>query len=69
LISGNVADSDLETAWFYVPRMLHERSEVIRETYAAEGEPTFARLTASEIAERAAQGAAAVGQATRRRAA
>jgi hypothetical protein len=61
-----VADSDLTSAWFYVPRMLHERSEVIRETRNAAGEPTFARITLSEIAERAGQDAAIAGRGRRR---
>lgn len=69
LISANVADSDLDSAWFYVPRMLYERSEVIRETRAASGEPEFARITASEIAERAGRDAATTARGPRRRAA
>jgi hypothetical protein len=68
LISGCVADSDLDAAWFYVPRMLHARSEVMREQYVAGRESTFARIAASEIAERAGQ-EAAMGRAARRRAA
>jgi hypothetical protein len=66
LISADVADSDLTSAWFYVPRMLHERSEVIRESRNAAGEPTFARITLSEIAERAGQDAAIAGRGRRR---
>jgi len=50
-----------------VPRMLHERSEVIREVLAPGGEPSFVRITASEVAERAGQGAVNYG--VRRRAA
>jgi hypothetical protein len=69
LISSHVADSDLDSAWFYVPRMLHERSEVIRETISVTGDATYIRLSASEIAERAGQDAAATGRGARRRAA
>jgi hypothetical protein len=69
LISSHVSDSDLESAWFYVPRMLHDRSEVIRETTSASGEVAYARLTASEIAERAGHNALASGKSLRRRAA
>lgn len=69
LISASVADSDLVSAWFYVPRMLHERSEVIRETLGANDEPAFTRLSSSEIAERAGQDAAGLGRGARRRAA
>lgn len=67
LISASVPDSELASAWFYVPRMLHERSEVIREVLAPGGEPSFVRITASEVAERAGQGAVTYG--VRRRAA
>jgi hypothetical protein len=69
LISASVPDSELAAAWFYVPRMLHARSEVMREARTADGEPTFARIPASEIAERAGQDAATIGRGTRRRAA
>jgi hypothetical protein len=69
LISSHVADSDLDSAWFYVPRMLHDRSEVIRETISATGDATYTRLSASEIAERAGHDAAATGRGLRRRAA
>jgi hypothetical protein len=68
LISASVADSELESAWFYVPRMLHDRSEVMRETRTA-GEPIFTRIAASEIAERAGRDAATAGRGPRRRAA
>jgi hypothetical protein len=67
LISASVPDSELASAWFYVPRMLHGRSEVIREVLAPGGETSYERITASELAERAGQGAAAFGG--RRRAA
>jgi hypothetical protein len=69
LISASVPDSELDSAWFYVPRMLHERSEVIRETRSADGEPMFTRIAASEIAERAGKDAITTGRGPRRRAA
>lgn len=53
IIASHVDDSELESAWFYIPRMLHGRSEVFRERIVAGGEPTFERISASEIAERA----------------
>lgn len=53
LISQAVADGELERAWFYVPRMLRDQSVVLREVRHAEGQATFARLSASELAERA----------------
>jgi hypothetical protein len=69
LISASVADSELVSAWFYMPRMLHERSEVLREARTGSGEPTFTRIAASEIAERAGKDAATAGRGARRRAA
>jgi hypothetical protein len=69
LISANVADNELESAWFYVPRMLHERSEVLRESRDSNGELTFSRIAASEIAERAGKDAGAASRGPRRRAA
>jgi hypothetical protein len=50
LISPDTTDGDLERAWFYVPRMLHHRSMILRERRTAEG-PSFDWLTHSEIAE------------------
>lgn len=69
LVSTSVPDSELEPAWFYVPRMLHARSEVFRETVGADEEPTFIRVAASEIAERAGKEAATPSRGPRRRAA
>jgi hypothetical protein len=68
LISASIADSELESAWFYVPRMLHERSEVLRETRTGSGEPAFTRIAASDIVERAGKDAT-IGRGARRRAA
>lgn len=67
LISASVPDSELSSAWFYMPRMLHGRSEVIREVRGPADEPAYERITASEVAERAGLGAATSG--ARRRAA
>jgi hypothetical protein len=69
LISASVEDRDLESAWFYMPRMLHERSEVLRESRDSNGQPTFSRVAASEVAERAGKDAATAGRGPRRRAA
>jgi hypothetical protein len=49
VISHAVADSELESAWFYVPRMLHERSIILRERRNAEGQPTFTPLTPAQV--------------------
>ena len=62
LISYLVEEQDLETAWFYVPRMLHADSIVLRESRSPDGLSIFAPLPLSEIAERA-------GRPTKRRAA
>jgi hypothetical protein len=69
LISSHVPNSELADAWFYMPRMLHGRSEVIRESLVPGADPTFDRISASEIAERAGQDATTSGRGDRRRAA
>jgi hypothetical protein len=53
LISQLVHDDDLQRAWFYVPRMLHATSTVLRESRGLDGSPIFTPLPLSEIAERA----------------
>ena len=51
VFSAVVADSCLDTAWFYVPRMLDAHSIVLRECLDAAGEPAFERLPAAKITE------------------
>jgi hypothetical protein len=51
LISATVADDDLKAAWFYVPRMLHQRSLILRERRGGSGEPAFEWLSLTQIAE------------------
>ena len=51
LISHAVADDDLKSAWFYVPRMLHQKSVVLREKRTNSGEPAFEWLSLAQIAE------------------
>jgi hypothetical protein len=51
LISAAVADSTLESAWFYVPRMLDGRSIVLRERLDAAGEPVFEMISMQKLAE------------------
>lgn len=51
IISAAVADSELEPAWFYVPRMLTAQSAVLREELAEDGSPSFTRLTLDRIAQ------------------
>lgn len=62
LISHLIEERDLEPAWFYVPRMLHANSTVLRESRGPDGLSIFTQLPLSEIAERA-------GRPTKRRAA
>jgi hypothetical protein len=51
LISAAVADDDLATSWFYVPRMLTPQSVVLREARDAAGQPAFTRLSLDRIAQ------------------
>jgi hypothetical protein len=57
VISALVPDVELQAAWFYVPRMLHARSILVREHRAASGEPTFVRISSQEVAILAANAA------------
>jgi hypothetical protein len=50
LISAEVADEDLQGGWFYLPRMLHHNTVILRERRTVEG-PSFEWLTHSQIAE------------------
>ena len=49
LISTPLDAERLERMWFFVPRMLHERSLVLLETSAAGGEKSFRRIEPREI--------------------
>jgi hypothetical protein len=51
LISSVVTDDDLKAAWFYVPRMLHQASMILRECQGPAAEPLFEWLTHTAIAE------------------
>jgi hypothetical protein len=51
LISSAVTNDELASAWFYVPRMLHNRSVVLREELSSTAEPSFEWLSLSQIAE------------------
>ena len=48
LVSAGVDAESLERAWFFVPRMLHERSRVLREERTASGS-LLRSLTLAEI--------------------
>jgi hypothetical protein len=51
LISAAVSDISLESAWFYVPRMLDGRSIVLRERLSEVGEPSFELVSMQRLAE------------------
>lgn len=55
LIASSVSDDELKAAWFYVPRMLHAESVILRECQHPGGEPSFEQLTRTQIAEWAAE--------------
>jgi hypothetical protein len=57
LISSDVADDSLLASWFFVPRMLHPRSVILRERRGAAPEPSFEWLTHSQVAEWAGRSA------------
>lgn len=51
LIAPTIADSDLDGAWFYVPRMLHDESMILREQHDSQAEPVLRPLTRSQVAD------------------
>ena len=51
LIGPDVSETDLDGAWFYVPRMLNETSTILSERRSADGQSTFTALTRTQIAE------------------
>jgi len=55
LIGPQVSETDLNGAWFYVPRMLNETSTVLSQSLAADGQPVFTSITRTQIAEWACQ--------------
>ena len=57
LISQSNDDCDLNHAWFFIPRMLHQTSSVLREQNDSKAGSSFVPLTLSEIAERAGRNA------------
>jgi hypothetical protein len=58
LIGCDVSESDLQGAWFYVPRMLYENSVVLSERVASDGQVSYESITRSQIAEWAARDSA-----------
>jgi hypothetical protein len=57
LLGPEVNENDLDGAWFYVPRMLHERSTILSERRDATGQVSFQNVTRTQIAEWASQDA------------
>jgi hypothetical protein len=57
LIAPVITDSDLLSAWFYVPRMLHPRTTLLREQPDAAGQPVFKPLTHAQVSAWAGQDA------------
>ncbi len=51
LIGPDVSENDLYGAWFYVPRMLHDGSLILRERREADGQVSFDLITRTQIAE------------------
>jgi hypothetical protein len=51
LISSAVTAEELQSVWFYVPRMLHHQSVILREQITSAGEKSFEWLSLSQIAE------------------
>lgn len=51
LIGGDIEDSDLEAAWFYVPRMLANGAVVLREHEHEEKGPRWKNIRVEEIFE------------------
>ena len=49
VIASSVEDCELERAWFYVPRMLHAASIVLREGRNADGEPIFMPIASKQL--------------------
>jgi hypothetical protein len=55
LIGPDVTETELQGAWFYVPRMLNKTSTILSERRTADGQSTFTALTRTQIAEWACQ--------------
>lgn len=49
LLSATVSARQLGRAWFFVPRLLHERSEVYTELIGADGKHALQRMDRAEI--------------------
>jgi len=55
LLGPSISENDLNGAWYYVPRMLHEKSVILSEHHDAAGQVSFQAITRTQIAEWAAR--------------
>lgn len=55
ILGSAFSNVDIQGGWYYVPRMLHEHSVILSEDRAADGQVSFATISRSQIAERAAR--------------
>ncbi len=55
VISGCTRPEQLSQAWFFLPRMIHARTQVFQETLSGDGSTAMRLLAAQEVAQLAAQ--------------
>jgi hypothetical protein len=53
LVASHVSDQQLEGGWFYVPRMLHAETVILRERRDDDGRAVFSSIPRAQIAESA----------------
>ena len=56
VISGHIPAEQLTQAWFFLPRMIHARTQVFQETLSPGGGTAMRLLAAQEVEQLAAQG-------------
>ena len=61
VISGCTRPEQLSQAWFFLPRMIHARTQVFQETLSGDGSTAMRLLAAQEVAQLAAQGRSSGG--------
>ena len=54
-IAGHITPEQLEQAWFYLPRMIHARTQVFQETLSVGGNTAMRLLEAHEVEQLTAQ--------------
>jgi hypothetical protein len=55
LLAPFITTDDLRGAWFYLPRMLHEKSIILAERHTGDAQVSFEPIGGTEVAERAAR--------------